>query len=168
MTRVALGLTALALLVAPLLANSARNAPPQLAGLKSIWVLVTSENISGLDDAQLKRDVEAHLRKAGLQPQQEGGSPTLFLGITYSKSAECPGAVFLKVSLSLSERVRLARNRKLTDFRAATWEQTEVTIVGEADAAAEAQNRALQLVDYFADSVVYTTSVYAKRATGKP
>jgi hypothetical protein len=147
--------------------TSARNARPELAGLKSVWVLVSSDNIVGLDDAPLKSEVEAHLRKAGLQAEQERGSRTLFLRITYGNSQECPEAVFLRVSASLSERVRLPRNMKVADVRAATWEETELAVVAASDVASEAQHRVLRLVDSFADSVVYSTSVYAKPAVGK-
>ncbi len=164
MTKVAFGFAACAAFAASasIVATSARNAPRELAGLKSVWVSVSSDAIAGLDAALLKHEVEAHLQKAGLQAERERGPRTLFLRITYGKSQECPGAMFIRVSLSLSEQVRLPRNTKLTDVRAATWEETELAIVPSTEAAAQAENRALQLVDAFADTVTYSTSAFAK------
>jgi hypothetical protein len=87
---------------------------------------------------------------------------TLFLRITYTTTHECPGTMFLKVSASLSEQVRLPRNARLSDVRAVTWEETELAVVRSAEAAAEARRRALKLVESFADTVAYSTSVYTK------
>ena len=143
-------------------ATSARNAPPELAGLKTVWVSVSADNISGLDSKELAGLVKENLRRGGIQTEQKPGSRTLFVRITYKESKECPGSMYLRVSVALSERVRLARNPKLANVDATTWEETDLFMVRREAAAADASARALALVDYLTNTVAYATSVYAK------
>ena len=149
-------------------ASSARNAPPELAGLTSVWVSVSADKIPGLDSADLTRKVEEHLQSRGLKTEAARRSRTLFVRITYNEPQECRDVLYLRVAVSLSEQVRLARSPKLADVRATTWESSDVSSVPKGEAAAKAVTRTLSLVDSFAETVAYSTSVYAKRSTERP
>ena len=124
---------------APIDATSARNAPPELAGLRGAFVDVNADRIPGLDLASLARQIEEHFRSRGLKAKTDRSSETL----------------------SFSEPVRPARNPRLFDFHATTWQETELSSVPKDGAAEEAIEKVLRLVDGFADTVVSSTSVYA-------
>jgi hypothetical protein len=148
--------------------SSARNAPPELAGLKSVWVMVSADRTLNVDAAVLTQEVQARLHKGGLHAENAPGPRTLFVRITSTESGECPGRIYLRVAMSLSEEVRLSRNPSLAGVTARTWEDTDVAVVSAPEAAREASERVLRLAESFADTVEYTTKVHAPSGAKQP
>jgi hypothetical protein len=152
--RIALGMAALLLTVSPVLASPARadDTPEErttLKGIKAVKVAVgdlhPDAQADGLTAGQLRGDVQARLRKAGVPTSP---SAKAALNVTVNTSGRENGLYFFVIEVSLTQPVALVRDRKRI-ILAATWRMGNFGDVAAQDLAGFVRETVAGHVDRF-------------------
>ena len=151
----------------PAFADSARNTYPQLVGVDTVALHLSSDNLPGLDADAIERDIRSALENAGIRVQPTA-PVTLFVRITFQQLPPCPELIAFRTYLALSEDVEIHRGNRTETVYVDTWHEGEDLIEPPSRAGKAAQQSVLGLLAYFLDAARYSAKVMEKQASPAP
>lgn len=128
------------------------NLRPELAGLSEFAVVVSAQNLPGLESA-----VTSELKQEGMRVRATA-PVTLGILIEYQENAACPDLTAVQVNVSLSQNVRLLRGRRSVNHEVTFVQEREAFLAPRTEAADRSQQMVLDLVRYLCESSRYATA----------